>query len=152
MSAFADSRYAHASYADLQELLRRIVQGAFTAGRVCDDEAPALLQRFHPFAFSYELEVLLLAVADHLKTYLGAEDDLAQQYARPAEDQDDETPPKTVLKGLFAKYGKGKYRETQDAPLILSGTTLGELRNSPDLPRFREFLVTLEGVTGVPIQ
>ena len=76
-----------------------------------------LKDRFRVFCFKYDLEVLILASEEALKTRLGI-DHLEVTWQIPVEDQDHDQPPKKIVETLFKEYGI-RYKGTADAPLIL---------------------------------
>lgn len=80
-----------------------------------------LESRFHVFCFKHDLEALVLAAFDSLKSRLGVPD-LRRTWRLPVEDVDHGRPPKRVVDELFREHGQS-YRETVDAPLILGGAS-----------------------------
>ncbi len=84
-----------------------------------------LLQRLRPFCLKYDLEALLLAVPDGLQARLGGKA-LTRTWTVRVEDQDHDVPPKRIVEKLFENCGK-RYRDTVDAPMILSGVSYRQL-------------------------
>lgn len=76
-----------------------------------------ITERFLVFCFKHDLEALLLAAEDALKSRLGI-NRLNKSWKTPVEDQDHNLPPKRVIEELFKQHGE-RYKDTLDAPLIL---------------------------------
>ncbi|MBI4704015.1 MAG: DUF4276 family protein [Deltaproteobacteria bacterium] len=127
MSSYAGARNAHASFPDLEKLLRdRFDRRAETLG--LPDE---VRQRFRVHCLKHDLEVLLLAAADQLRLRLGTKHALRKGWRKPVEDQDDDRPPKRVVEDLFKKYRKKPgYVDTMDAPWILERADLAVVEKS----------------------
>jgi hypothetical protein len=116
MSRYANTNNPHASFADLERLLRQ----RFEERAVRVALSGATRQRFRVHCLKRDLEALLLAAPDLLRKRLGTDDALRTAWRKPVEDQDDERPPKRVVEDLFRKYRKKPgYQDTVDAPLIL---------------------------------
>lgn len=75
------------------------------------------LGRFKTFCFKYDLEALVLAAEDALALRLNTQN-IKVTWHKPVEDQNNNNPPKHVVKELFEAH-KTYYSETADAPLIL---------------------------------
>jgi hypothetical protein len=71
--------------------------------------------------------VLLLGAANVLRHRLKTEDGIEKNWRKPAEDQNDNEPPKRVVERLFMKYRRQRYIETIDAPWILERAAPREL-------------------------
>ena len=82
---------------------------------VCDDRLTA---RFKVFCLKHDLEALLLASGPALESRLGTAS-LPVTWSVPVEDQNQDDPPKRLIERLFADH-HSKYKDTVDAPLILS--------------------------------
>lgn len=106
-----------------------------------DDVRPK--DRFKVFCFKHDLESLILASEEALKSQLGAKY-LDVTWQIPVEDQDHDYPPKRVVEDLFEKHGK-RYKDTVDAPLILNASNYQEIaeRCSQCFRPFVEFLAGL---------
>ncbi|MEW6367710.1 MAG: DUF4276 family protein [Acidobacteriota bacterium] len=76
-----------------------------------------LRSRFRVFCFKHDLEALVLAAHESLKTRLKT-NQLKITWTVPVEDQDHNQPPKRVVEDLFGAHGD-RYKDTVDAPLIL---------------------------------
>ena len=83
------------------------------------------LSRFHPFCFKHDIEALLLAAEDSLRSRLRARG-LDRTWITPVEDQDHGTPPKRIVKALLRQHGRN-YIETVHVPLILEGADYREI-------------------------
>lgn len=151
MRQFDPTPYAHDSYEALVGLLRRLVRTHAQSERCSSSEVAGLLDRFYPFPLSHDLEVLLLAAHEELRRHLRAPGSLANAFRHPAEDQDDQKPPKQVIDELFLRHRKTRYKPTIHAPAVLRNVSPGELRTSGECPRFAEFLSVLERITGMPL-
>lgn len=104
----------------------------------------SLLNRFHVFCFKHDLEALLLAAEEGMRSRLRVER-LRVTWTLPVEDQNHNQPPKYVVKELFETHGI-HYRETVDAPLILSMHTYQEIADR--CPQcFKPFVTFLENLT-----
>ena len=103
-----------------------------------------LKDRFRVFCFKYDLEVLILASEEALKTRLGI-DHLEVTWRIPVEDQDHDQPPKKIVETLFKEYGK-RYKGTADAPLILGQSNYLDIADKcPQCFKpFVEFLTNLQ--------
>lgn len=77
--------------------------------------------------FLHDIEVLLLSAGKALGAALGVKGGLKPTWRQPAEDQNDDKPPKYVVNELFLKHRKRAYNEIQDAPKVLRGVTGDEL-------------------------
>lgn len=103
-----------------------------------------LENRFHVFCFKHDLEALVLAAFEPLKTRLGAPG-LRRTWHLPVEDVDHGRPPKRVVEDLFREHGQ-HYRDTVDAPMILQGASY--LTIAEECPEcFRPFVEFLESLT-----
>ena len=108
----------HETPAELDDAIRMHFTDALRTLQLSDDER--LQTRFRTFCFKYELEALLLAAVTALAERLGVNlDGLTETWRLPVEDQNNDTPPKSVVQALFERH-KQRYIETVDAPLILS--------------------------------
>ena len=76
-----------------------------------------LKKRFKVFCFMHDLEALLLACEEGLKSRLGIRS-LPITWRKPVEQQNHNHPPKWIVEQLFKQYGE-HYQGTIDAPLIL---------------------------------
>ena len=152
MSEFDSTEYAHGSYRELQDLLRKGLTAH--AQREGYTRVPSeMRERCHAFPFSYDLEVLLLAsheeLARRLKRKPGS---LKNAFRHPAEDQDDRNPPKDVVRKLFESHLKNhRYEAVQDAPAILRKVRPLDIINSGECPKFSAFLSKLEEITEVSL-
>ena len=82
-------------------------------------------KRFFVFCFKHDLEALLLAAEEALRSQLDVSR-IKRSWKIPVEDQNEHTPPKYVIEKLFKTHNK-KYKDTVDAPLILSKVSYQDL-------------------------
>lgn len=142
MARYAGTRNAHASFEELEGVLRhRFEERAATLGIAAD-----IRQRFRVHCLKHDLEALLLAAPEQLRQRLGTADALRGAWRNPVEDQDDQRPPKRVVEQLFRRYRhKPGYVDTTDAPWILARADLAAvMRACPQ--RFAAFVADLETV------
>ncbi|MBI5116526.1 DUF4276 family protein [Candidatus Poribacteria bacterium] len=130
----------------VEELERGIFNNFHAAllGKEAPDDFHAK-NRFKVFCFKHDMEVLILASHEALRSRLGAKH-LTPTWRNPVEDQDHNHPPKRIVEELFNKFGQ-HYRDTVDAPMILSVVNYQEVadRCPQCFKPFIEFLSTLKG-------
>ena len=119
-----------------------------------NNDMPSLIERFCGSALKHDVEVLLLAAREELRAYLGTSDRLGG-WRHPVEEQNQQRPPKHIVKNLFVRYKNCGYRETVDAPSVLRRVTdiAGLLYNDKhrlQCPVFKEMLDWVGAKTGVP--
>lgn len=113
----------------VDELVKGVSQNFDDALRSKGRRADARLkERFRVFCFKHDLESLILASEEGLKSRLGVKS-LNMTWRVPVEDQNHEHPPKRVVEEPFRKHGK-RYQNTVDAPLILGTSYLSRYRRS----------------------
>jgi hypothetical protein len=149
-----DAAFRHSNMTELVAVLRNEVEGALKE-RFQRGETQLLMQRYYPAALKHDLEVLLLAGKDALRTHLGTPRNLGTQWRNPPEDQDQQKPPKYVVEELFRTELKRRYRDTTDAPNILRRTStqrevLFDERKAIQCPVFKGVVDWIGGLTGVP--
>jgi len=109
-------------HSDEHELMkvqtRRVKEALQNVFHIAPEKSEQYLERFWASAFKHDMEMLLLAAQDGLRGYLGAKGKLGS-WRRPVEDQDQQKPPKQVVKGLFMSIRGKAYRDTKDAGAIL---------------------------------
>jgi hypothetical protein len=108
--------FPHQTFEELEKGIRRNFDAALHAKGKTDDVR--LRERFKVFCFMHDLEALVLASEQGLRSRLDART-LAVTWRLPVEDQDHNRPPKRVVEELFEKHGQS-YKDTVDAPIILS--------------------------------
>lgn len=102
-----------------------------------------LQRRFKVFCFKHDLEALVLAAFDALKSRLQAPG-LKRTWKVPVEDVDHGRPPKRVVEEVFQSRGM-RYKDTVDAPLILSGAHYVQV--AEDCPQcFKPFISFLSSL------
>ena len=115
MAPYSNTRSQHNSYPELKRLLnKRFAEEASSVGLDV-----VLLNRYRVHCLKHDLEGLILAVPEALRSRLGTKDKLTGRWKLPVEEQNDSTPPKRVVEQLFDHYPKRKYVDTTDAPVIL---------------------------------
>lgn len=98
-------------------------------------------ERFRAYCFKHDLEALLLACPEQLRSRLGAHK-LKRMWQTPVEDQDQDKPPKVVIEELFHAHGR-TYANVIDAPSILRGASYREIaERCPEC--FKPFVEFLE--------
>jgi hypothetical protein len=144
MSSYRGTPNEHASFEDLEKLLRGRFEARAAGAHVSDDAR----RRFRVHCLKHDLEALLLAAPDSLRRRLGTTDSLRDAWRKPVEDQDDERPPKRVVEELFKKYRrKPGYVDTSDAPWILERATPKEVVDACP-QRFAPFVADLRAAVG----
>jgi hypothetical protein len=108
--------FPHETFAELDRGIRENFRSAMQRKRVNNPDDLEL--RFKVFCFKHDLEALVLASYESLKTHLGAPA-LPRTWSPPVENVNHDRPPKRVVEDLFVSCGQ-RYRDTVDAPLILS--------------------------------
>lgn len=132
--------FKHETVAELRKGILKIFETALKDKGVADAR---LKERFKVFCFKYDLEALILASGEALKTRLGAKQ-LNITWQTPVEDQNNDKPPKSIVKELFRKHGKG-YKEIVDATVILGSCRYQEI--ALQCPQcFKPFVEFLEGL------
>lgn len=115
--------FPHETAAELYAGIRRNFEKALR-DKIGNVEA-RYTERFHVFCFKHDLEALLLAAEDALRSRLGAQS-LKVTWIIPVEDQNHNQPPKRIVERLFGDHGQ-RYKDTIDAPLILSACNYQEI-------------------------
>jgi len=157
-NVFDSTEYKHKCLRELSEQQSRLVRHALktTFGRR-EDDVEEHLNRFLGSALRHDLEMLLLAAKEALRTVLGTRDQLGS-WRHPVEDQNLDKPPKRVVEDLFLhRSAKGRaYRDTSDAPRVLKlvsdslGSILVNEHGSIECPEFKRVLDWIGHKTGVP--
>ena len=153
---YVDTDNAHADLPQLAARLKTLVAHALTAHfGVRRADLERVLVRFYPCALKHDLEMLLLAAWRRLEAYIGAPLN-PDTWRHPAEEQDQEHPPKEIVRRLFTAKARRGYRETRDAPAVLRRVTdlrtdlLYNAHGQEECPEFRAFLDWLGSQTGTP--
>lgn len=107
--------FPHETFDELRRGLEANFERELRAKGAGDDAR--LRARFKVFCFKHDLESLVLAAEEALKSRLGIKS-FGVPWARPVEDQDQDDPPRRVIERLFDRHGD-RYKDTIDAPLIL---------------------------------
>jgi Domain of unknown function (DUF4276) len=136
-----DKAFAHETPEQLEEGIRNWFNKGLQKKGASDDVR--YQDRFKVFCFKHDLEALLLASSEAVRTHLGLSK-LSPTWVIPVEDQNHGCPPKKVLEGLFSANGK-KYRDTIHAPLILGRSNYQNVADS--CPQcFKPFVSFLENL------
>jgi len=136
-----DKGFPHTTPEQLQKGILERFEAALRAK--AGDMDGRLKRRFHIFCFKYDLEALVLAAEQQLKSRLRVQN-LKITWRKPVEDQDHDTPPKRVVEELFQLHND-RYVDTTDAPLILSDSDFDEIaERCPQC--FRPFVEFLKNV------
>lgn len=152
---YMNSRYKHGDIDELKKVQTALVKKELTeVFGFLPTQIQALLGRFHPTAFKYDMEMLLLAARDGLRDVLDTPDALGN-WRHPVEEQNQTKPPKYVVEDLFqAKKGR-RYRDTIHAKAVLEKvadirTMLYHSGNQLECPLFKELLDWIGAKTHVP--
>ncbi|HIJ52326.1 MAG TPA: hypothetical protein HPP66_04130 [Planctomycetes bacterium] len=144
---YVGTQYEHRDLAQLISVQKHEVSNALqNTFSVRGSQARQLLERFLPSALKHDLEMLLLAGKDELRSYLGTHDRLGN-WRNPVEEQDQNHPPKRIVEELFrTKSIKGyAYRDTRDASAVLRNVTdiktiIYNANNQIECPVFKSLL------------
>ncbi len=146
MSKYENTNYRHSTLDEIKNLQRRLIRDSLLSIYGCDDtSADTKMERFFPSALKYDLEMLLLAAVDRLRSRLKANENFSNRWRLPVEDQNDDSPPKQIVKELFRTKLKREYQETVDAPEILNGHAILQKQGS-----IRSILRTPAGQVNCP--
>jgi len=126
MAYYDGGPHAHRSFAELSKVLLESFEKQ--AGK--RDLSPEVRAHFRVHCLKHDLESLILAAPDALRTRLKTKDKLQGRWRIPVEDQNDKKPPKRVVEALFEKYReKPKYVDTIDAVWILGRAALSDVES-----------------------
>ena len=149
---YRGTTYEHADLPTLQTLQKTLVQDALrSVFRVAT--TTTAMSRFHASAMKHDLEVLLLAAKEALRTRLKTKDRLGN-WRNPPEDQNHDHPPKRIVEELFrAKLGRA-YLDTTDFAAVMRNAELRDLlfdeRGHVQCPAFKAVVDWIGAKTGVP--
>jgi len=140
-----DVGFEHETFDQLETGVLEEFNKALMNRRVADDIR--IKDRFKVFCFKYDLEALILASEEALKSRLGV-NRLDVTWRKPVEDQDHNHPPKRIVEKLFEKHGS-RYQATVDAPLILGASDYKEIADkcAQCFKPFVEFLTNLQPIS-----
>jgi hypothetical protein len=110
--------FPHETYQQLAAGILESFRGAVKRKKI--QKGAELERRFRVYCFKHDMESLVLASYDALKAHLGTPG-LKRSWSLPVEDVDHDRPPKRVVEEVFQSRGQ-RYKDTVDAPLILSGS------------------------------
>lgn len=118
---FERTKFKHEDVVELKQVqINRVSNALKTIFNVNEAGTKELLKRFLPSVLKHDVEMLLLAAQEQLRSYLGTSDQLGG-WRNPVEEQNQNQPPKHIVKELFrTKSAKRRaYRDTKDASAIL---------------------------------
>jgi len=137
--------FPHETFDELKAGILKNFDDALQSKNVGDNIR--LKDRFRVFCFKYDLEVLILASEEALKSRLGV-NDLEIVWQKPVENQDHDRHPKQIVEELFEKHGE-RYKARVDAPVILGASNYQDLAH--ECPQcfkpFVDFLTDLQPVS-----
>jgi Domain of unknown function (DUF4276) len=134
--------FTHETSEQLEKGIRNRFNKCLQKKGVSDDNV-RYQDRFKVFCFKHDLEALLLASSEAVRTHLGLSK-LSPTWIIPVEDQNHGCPPKKVLEGIFSGNGT-KYIDTIHAPLILGRSNYQNVADScPEC--FKPFVSFLENL------
>ncbi len=146
---YVGTKFQHRQFEDLQRLQHELVGHALSSAGT-----DARMDRFFAGALKHDLEMLLLAAEQPLKERLRLESRQLGNFSQKPEDQNQSQPPKKIVDTLFRRGLKRAYRETKDAPAILSKSTLEQIvideRGGIRCPAFKHMVDWVGEKTSVP--
>jgi len=116
--------FPHETPEQIQEGMYKIFLDRLSKKRI--KNPGELTDRFKIFCFKFEMEVLLLACEEGLKSYLKT-NNFDISWIKPVENQNDNIPPKQIISRLFEANNK-KYHEAVDTALILQNCSYEQLK------------------------
>jgi hypothetical protein len=147
--------YEHKDLIDLKELQMKLVKNALKdIFGVPSRRISTLGDRFYPTALKHDLEMLLLAAYEELRSVLGTRDRLGA-WSHPVEDQNQQRPPKFIVEELFRTKKRRAYRDTIHASAVLNkvsdiNTILYNSDHQIKCPVFKEMLDWIGEKTNIP--
>ena len=144
---YVGTKYEHRDLTQLMSVQKNEVSSALqNKFNVKRPQVGQLLERFLPSALKHDLEMLLLAAKDQLRSYLGTQDRLGN-WRNPVEEQDQNHPPKRKVEELFRTKTRARraYRDTKDASAVLRNVTdiktiIYNANNQIECPVFKSLL------------
>ncbi|RKY10321.1 MAG: hypothetical protein DRP65_06830 [Planctomycetota bacterium] len=155
-SPYQSTKYKHSDIDELKRVQQKEVSAALEQTySYSKQEVKKLLERFLGAALKHDLEMLLLAAKDELRSYLRTSDQLGS-WKNPVEEQDQERPPKYIVEELFVTKSSQKraYRDTIHARAVLQKVSdikkIIFANNQIQCPIFKSVLDWIGEKTGVP--
>ena len=149
--SFVNGSYRHNNLQELKDVQVRLVKRSLQE-KVSPDDTNRRIPRFYASALKHDLEMLILAVPNHLQSLLRMST-RPHGWRLPPEDQNQDRPPKRIVEELFRVNLKRSYLETKDSHAILRNADLSEVlfdRNGREqCPTFRAMLDWIGEKTGV---
>ena len=154
---YIGTKYEHMDLAQLMSVQTNEVSNALDSKfNINRPQIQQLLERFLPSALKHDLEMLLLAAQDQLRSYLGTSDRLGN-WRNPVEDQNQNHPPKRIVEELFRTKSRTRraYRDTIDASAVLLNVTdiktiIYNATNQIKCPVFQALLDWIGEKTSIP--
>lgn len=154
---FDTTKYKHQDLDELKHVqIKQVSEALKTVFNVNQTGTKELLKRFLPSALKHDLEMLLLAAREQLRSHLGTLDQLGS-WLNPVEEQNQNQPPKHIVQELFRTKSARKraYRDTKDASAILGKVTdmktiIYDSKGRVQCPLFKEMLDWVGSKAGVP--
>lgn len=147
---YVNTEYKHDNLDELAKVQMRLVKRYLQKKRL-----PGInryMNRFYSGALSHDLEMLLLAVPNELKSRLGMSNK-PSGWQRPPEEQNQNRPPKKIIQKLFLEKLRRSYKETVDSHAILSNVSIRDVlfdeHGRDQCPAFRAMLDWIGDKTGV---
>lgn len=139
---FASGEYRHSDLQELKDVQVRLVKRSLQE-KVGSGDTNCKIPRFYASTLKHDLEMLLLAVPNHLQSLLKMST-RPHGWRLPPEDQNQDRPPKRIVEELFRVNLKRSYLKTKDGHAILRNADLSEVlfdRNGREqCPAFRAML------------
>ena len=153
---FETTKYKHQDVVELKAVqVKEVSEALRTVFNVNQARTKQLLERFLPSALKHDLEMLLLAAQEQLRSYLGTSDQLGD-WRNPVEEQNQNQPPKHLVEHLFRTKSvrRRAYRDTKDASGILRNVTdmktiLYDATGQVQCPVFKGILDWIGQQTGI---
>ena len=140
-----DKCFPHTNESELIDGITDRFKKSLSKKGIADDQR--YKERFKVFCFKHDLEALILAAEDSLKSYLGISK-FKLKWVKPVEEQDLNKPPKRIVENLFLNRGKDPYKDSTDAPAILAGADYHDIADK--CPQcFKPFVDFLENLPNI---
>ena len=143
---YANTDYRHNNLQELQDVQARLVKQHLQQQMGRRADVDSYIARFYASALKHDLEVLLLAETSELQSRLKMSN-RPSGWLQPAEEQNQDKPPKRIVEALFQRELKRSYRENTDSNAILRDADLREV--AKQCPAFRAMIDWIGGKTGV---
>jgi hypothetical protein len=151
---YENTPYKHANLQDLKRVQTHLVAGALAQKfGLSQGQCDVALKRFFASAFKHDMEVLLLAAKEELRSVLGTPASI-RNWRHPVEDQNQVEPPKYIVAELFRTKLRRHYRDTVHARAVLEKVTdikglLYTSSRQSQCPVFKEMMDWIGSKTGI---